>query len=115
VAMVILKEHAPDRSIEFASDLQKALYHEGRDLTDDEAYRHLLGKYGLSEEVFYSRLNDETYMSRAHQEFSMVRQLQVTGFPAVLMQTGELRFTLLATGFTYGDTLRKRIDRVLVG
>ena len=115
VAMVILKEHAAERSIEFASDLQKALYLEGRDLTDDEAYRHLLGKYGLSEEMFYSRLNDETYISRAHHEFSMVRQLQVTGFPAVLMQTGELRFILLARGFTDADTLRERIDSALSG
>lgn len=112
-AMVILKEHAPERSVEFASDLQNALYLEGRDLTDDEAYRHLLDRYGMSDGYFYSRLNDEEYISKSHHEFSLVRQLQVTGFPALLMQTGELRFTLLAKGYTDADTVRRRIDKAL--
>ena len=35
----------------FATDLQYALNYEGRDLTDDEAYRHLLAKYSLDEAV----------------------------------------------------------------
>ena len=113
VAMAILKEHAPNRSIEFAADLQKALYLEGRDLTDDEAYRHLLDQYGMTEEYFYGRLHDESYLSKAHHEFSLVRQLKVSGFPAVLLQTDELRFVLLAKGYTDADTLRERIDRTL--
>jgi putative protein-disulfide isomerase len=115
VAMTILKEHAPHRSIEFAADLQKALYLEGRDLTDDEAYRHLLEPYGMTVESFYSRLRAESFISKAHHEFSLVRQLRVTGFPAVLMQTGELRFVLLAKGFVDSETLRNRLNQALFG
>ena len=113
IAMAVLKEHAPERSIELAADLQKALYYEGRDLTDDEAYRHLLPKYGMKEDDFYSRLHDETYLSMAHHEFNLVRQLKVSGFPAVLLQTDELRFHLLARGYTDRETLSQRIGKVL--
>jgi putative protein-disulfide isomerase len=113
IAMCIFKEFYPVRAVEFASDLQYALNYEGRDLTDDEAYRHLLEKYSIQPEVFYERLNSEEYKEKAYYEFSLVKQLQVTGFPCVFIQTGELKFHMVARGFTDYDTLKQRIDNVL--
>src|SRR6478752_3964175 len=42
IALCIFKEYYAERQLEFASDLQYALNYEGRDLDDDESYRHLL-------------------------------------------------------------------------
>jgi putative protein-disulfide isomerase len=114
IALCIFKEFYPDRSIEFAADLQYALHYEGRDLTDDEAYRHLLEKYSIHPEIFYERLKSEEYKEKAHYEFSLVKQLKVTGFPAVLLQTGELKFHLLANGFTDYETLKTRLSNALL-
>jgi putative protein-disulfide isomerase len=113
IAMAIFKEFYPERAVEFASDLQYALNYEGRDLTDDEAYRHLLEKYSIRAEVFYERLNSEAYKEKAHYEFSLVKQLQVTGYPCVFIQTGELKFNMVARGFTDYETLKHRIENVL--
>jgi len=113
IAMCVLKEFYPDRAVEFASDLQYALNYEGRDLTDNEAYRHLLDKYSIHPEVFYKRLNSEEYKEKAYYEFSLVKQLQVAGFPCVFIQTGELKFYMVANGFTDYETLKQRIDNVL--
>lgn len=113
IAMCIFKEFYPDRSIEFAADLQYALHYEGRDLTDDEAYRHLLDKYSIHPEIFYERLKSEEYKEKAHYEFSLIKQLKVTGFPAVFLQTGELKFHLLANGFTDYETLQARLTNAL--
>jgi len=113
IAMCIFKEFYPQRAIEFASDLQYALNYEGRDLTDDEAYRHLLEKYSIQPEVFYEKLNSEEYKEKAYYEFSLVKQLQVTGYPCVFIQTGELKFHMVARGFTDYETLRARIENVL--
>ena len=96
-----------------ASDLQYALNYEGRDLTDDEAYRHLLHKYNIPEEAFYSKLKSDAYQEKAYYEFALVKQLQVTGFPAVLMQVSDSKFFLLASGYTDYETLKKRIENVL--
>ena len=41
-ALCIFKEQFPENQVEFAAQLQYALRFEGRDLTDKEAYRHLL-------------------------------------------------------------------------
>ncbi|WP_243697425.1 DsbA family protein [Flaviaesturariibacter aridisoli] len=113
IALCILKEAAPERQVEIASDLQYALNFEGRDLTDPEAYRHLLPKYGISEDDFYTRLSSEEYRDQALYEFSLVQQLQVTGFPAVLLQVDDLRFYLLASGYTHYDDLEARLERAL--
>ena len=113
IAMCIFKEFYPERAVEFASDLQYALNYEGRDLTDDETYRHLLEKYSIRPEVFYERLDSEEYKEKAYYEFSLVKQLQVKGFPAVFIQTGELKFHMVASGFTKHETLKQRIDNVL--
>lgn len=113
IAMCIFKEFYPKRAVEFASGLQYALNYEGRDLTDDEAYMHLLEKYSIHPEVFYDRLNSEEYKEKAYYEFSLIKQLQVTGFPCVFIQTGELKFHMVARGFTDYKAVRERIDNVL--
>jgi putative protein-disulfide isomerase len=114
IAMAIFRDYHPDDTVDFAADLQKSLHIEGRDLTDDEAYRHLLEKYDIPAEEFYAKLRSEEYKEKAYYDFSLVKQLQVTGFPAVLMQVDELKFYLIARGYTDYDTLKSRIDQVLM-
>ena len=113
IALCIFKEYFPDQQVIFAADLQYALHYEGRDLTDDEAYRHLLEKYNLPAEEFYEKLDDEEYKEKAKYEFALCKQLQVTGFPALLMQLSETKFYLLARGYTDFETLNERIINVL--
>ena len=113
IALCIFKEFFPEKQVMFATDLQYALNYEGRDLTDDEAYRHLLAKYSLDEKDFYTKLHSEIYRDKAHYEFALCRQLQVTGFPAVLLQVETSKFYLLARGYTGYEDLRARIENVL--
>jgi len=113
IAMCIFKEYYPNDQVVFAADLQYALHYEGRDLCDDEAYRHLLEKYAISPEEFYSKLHSAEYKEKAYYEFSVVKQLQVTGFPAVLLQASESKFYLIARGYTNYATLQERIENVL--
>lgn len=113
VALCILKELYPEKAIEFATVLQYALHYEGRDLTDDEAYRHLFAKYNIEAGLFYERLKSDTYKQKAYYEFALVKQLKVTGFPAVFLQTSESRFYLTAQGFTDYETLSRRIENIL--
>ncbi len=113
IALCIFKDYHPGRQIEFATDLQYALNSEGRDLDDDEAYRHLLEKYNIQPEAFYTKLQSEEYKERAYYEFALCKQLQVTGYPAVLLQANESKFYLLARGYTSLDDLTARIDNAL--
>ncbi|WP_332734332.1 DsbA family protein [Flavihumibacter sp.] len=113
IAMCILKEYFPDRQVEFAADLQYALHFEGRDLCDNEAYRHLIEKYNFEPEDFFSRLNSEEYREKAYYEFQLVKQLQVNGYPSVLVQVSESKFFLIARGYTDQTTMIQRIEAVM--
>lgn len=113
IALCILKEYMPHRQAEIAADFQYALHGEGRDLGDKEAYRHLLDEYHVSQEEFYDKLGRESYKEKAHYEFALCRQLQVSGFPTLFLQVSESRFYVVARGFTEEALVRKAIDSIL--
>ena len=113
IALCIFKEIYPEQQVAFAADLQYSLHYEGRDLTDDEAYRHLLEKYSINAEDFYKKLHGEEYKEKALYEFSLCKQLQVTGFPAVLLRANETKFYLVAKGYTTYEDVKIRIDNIL--
>lgn len=93
IALSVLKDYHPDKQLDFASDLQYALNYEGRDLDDDEAYRHLLPQYDLPEDEFYSKLKSDTYKEKAYYEFALCKQLGVDSFPQVILQLDENKFS----------------------
>jgi putative protein-disulfide isomerase len=113
IAMCVFKDYHHDLAIPFAADLQYALHTEGRDLDDDEAYRHLLEKYAIPAEAFYTRLHSPGYKEKAYEEFALVKQLQVTGFPTVFLQVSESKLHLLSRGYSDFPTLKGRLDDVL--
>lgn len=113
VAMTIFREKFPAATVGFASDLQHALYSEGRDLTDKEAYRHLLEKYDMDADEFYTKLADPAYTEKAHYDFSLVKQLGVSGFPCVFLQLEESKIYMIARGYSDGPTIEKRISNIL--
>ena len=113
IALCIFKEYYPERQVEFASDLQHALNYEGRDLDDNAAYEHLLEKYSIQPEAFFTKLKSEEYKEQAYYEFDLCKHLQVTGFPALLMRESDSKFHLIASGFTAYEAVKMRLDEVL--
>lgn len=113
IALSVFKDFYPEQQVSFAASLQQAMFAEGRDLTDDEAYRHLLLEYSIPADEFYKKLHAEAYRDKAHEEFALCRQLRVTGYPALFIQTGESRFAQIAAGYTDWETLKARTDAVL--
>ena len=113
IALCVFKDYLPDQQVSFARDLQYALHFEGRDLTDDEAYRLLLDKYNIPVEEFYEKLEDEEYKEQAYHEFALCKQLNVSGFPAVFIQLSDTKFYMIAEGYTDFETLDSRIKNAL--
>jgi len=113
IALCIFKEYYPEQQLAFAGDLQYALNYEGRDLDDNEAYRHLLEKYNIPADKFYEQLKSEAFKERAYYEFSLCKQLQVNGFPCVLIQANDSKFYLVSRGFTDYETINERVKNIL--
>ena len=113
IALCVFKDYFPDDSLLFAASLQYALNFEGRDLDDDESYRHLLVEYNLPEIEFYSKLKSKEFKTQAYYEFEVCRHLKVSGFPQVFIQETDTRFKILSTGFSDYDTINARIQKAL--
>lgn len=113
IALSIIKEYHPEKAVSFASDIQYALHYEGRDLTDDEAYRHLLPQYDIDAETFYTDLRSDKFKEKAHYDFALVKQLQVSSYPQLLLQVSDSKFYLIAKGYTDFNTVNERLDGVL--
>ena len=113
IALCIFKEIYPEQQVAFASDLLYALNFEGRDLTDNESYKHLLAKYKIDENLFYEKLKSDLYKDKAHYEFSLCKQLKVSGFPMVFIQANELKFYLISKGYSSFENIDDRIKNVL--
>lgn len=113
IALCIFKEYFPELQVEFAADLQYALHYEGRDLCDNEAYRHLLEKYEIDPDEFYTKLAFETYKEKAYYEFALCKQLQVTGYPCVFLQVSEQKLYMLGKGYTAYEDLEARLQKIL--
>lgn len=113
IALIAFKSFYPERAVEFAADMQEALFKEGRDLTDDEAYRHLTERYHVNADAFYTRLRDKKYEEEARYEFALAKQLQADSFPCLYVQTGALKFVLIAKGYTDYDAIVSRIAETI--
>ncbi len=113
IALCVFKEYAPEQQVQVAADFQKAMFEDGRDLSDGEAYRHLLEKYNIPADDFYTKMNSEQYEEQAKYEFALCRQLQVAGFPKLLLQISDTKFYLLSDGYTQLETLNARLENIL--
>jgi putative protein-disulfide isomerase len=113
IALTIFKEFYPEKQLAFASDLQYSLHVEGRDLCDNESYRHLLVKYKITEVGFFQKISDPIYKQKASDEFSLVKQLSVTGYPTLFLQHAETKFYLISRGYTAYETISQRLNELV--
>jgi putative protein-disulfide isomerase len=113
IALCVFKEMFPELQISFINDLQYALFAEGRDLCDNESYRHLLEKYKIDDLIFYEKLQNTLYKEKAYNEFALCRQLQVTGFPTAFIQMPNNKFYTVANGYMLYEKLKTNIELVL--
>ncbi|SKB34232.1 DsbA family protein [Daejeonella lutea] len=113
IALSVFKSYLPEKAVAFTHDLQDAIYFEGQDPNENELYRYLAVNFGIDPDDFEVKLQEESFKTAAFYEFSLAKQIQVTGFPAVLVQSGETGFYLIAKGYTDLDTLELRLQNVL--
>ena len=113
VALSVFKSYFPEEAIFFAADLQKAKYVDGADLSENDAYLPLIKKHNISEVEFLEKLNSEEFKQAAFYEFALVKQLQVSGYPAAFIKVDDRNFHMIAKGYADYETMQLRISNVL--
>ncbi|WP_395626242.1 DsbA family protein [Daejeonella sp.] len=113
IALSLFKEYFPDQSVLFAHEIQNALYFDGREPNQIDTYRNIAVNHGIDPDEFEVKMKMESSKEAAYYDFALAKQLRVESYPAVLIQSSETSFHLIAKGYTDSATLELRIENVL--
>ena len=113
IALAVFKSHLPEKALAYAHALQQKLFVEAFEIDDDALYQSLAKEFGLDSELFLQQMKMEKFVDAARYEFALAKQLQVTGYPQLLVQTDDTQFYLIAKGYTDFDNLDERVQKVL--
>lgn len=112
-ALAVFKSYLPEKAIEYAHALQQQLFINALEVDDDALYLGLAKDFGLDGPTFLEQMNQPAFQEKARYEFALAKQLQVTGYPQLLVQAGATQFYLIARGYTHFATLEERIQKIL--
>jgi len=112
IALIIVKESYPEQSITFAKLLLDAVYVDGMNSIDLEAYTPYATQVGFDAEIFSKKMKDKTYKAAALSEFAAFQRSSIGGFPALVLENGEEK-TLISSGYASYENLKSRLDTYL--
>jgi len=87
VALSVFKDLDPKNSIRFASELQEAIYYDGIEPENIEAYGKIAAKFGLDADSFVLKMKDPLYKKLAEDDFKKSSDLNVSGFPTIFIES----------------------------
>jgi putative protein-disulfide isomerase len=112
IALSVLKSILPDRSMEFAHQIQNSIFYDGKSPDDLDLYRYLAVNNGIDPDIFERKMKDPGFKDAAYYESALAKQLNVSSFPAVFIQASESSFYLIAKGYADYETMELRINNV---
>jgi putative protein-disulfide isomerase len=113
VALSVFKSHQPENAIHYAHALQNQLFVQNKKVNDSSLYHELAEQFELDGGTFVENMREDKYQQAARYDFALSRQLEVTGYPQVLVQTDETHFYLVARGYTPADVLESRVQTIM--
>lgn len=112
VALTVFKNYQPDNAVAFAGTLQKAIYHDGIEPEDLQAYGKYAAHFGIDADEFVENMQQEDFKNATFAEFKQVAEWGIQGFPSVIMATPENLY-LIAKGYLPFERLDATIQQVL--
>ncbi|MEM6261044.1 MAG: DsbA family protein [Bacteroidota bacterium] len=85
IALSVMKVEKPEVQVAFAARLQRAIYFDGMEPKNWEAYGPLASEFGVEGEAFVEKMKEVKFLEAAQREFAMSSQLGVTGFPTIFL------------------------------
>lgn len=109
MALCIVKEAFPEKELEFAETLLHAVYFDGIDPIDIEAYVVYVEKLGINKKEFLTKMGDLKYKELAEAEFKKFRNSEYSGMPSLVLEVKGQQVPL-ARGYTSFENLKPMLD-----
>lgn len=112
IALEVFKSFNEKDAIAFASSMQKAHYIDGKSLEEESVYIDLIKPFNIDSTEFLKRLNSDEFRMETSNQFKMIQEWGITGFPAVIL-VKDNQFYLIAKGYVDYANLNKTIEKIL--
>lgn len=113
IALTVFKELDNENSIQFATEIQKALFYYGENLNELNTYLQLIKKYGLSAEAFSHKFLDPIYEAQTYNsEFRNTTTYGINNFPAIIAQTDN-KNNIISRGYQSYEKISANFERLL--
>jgi len=107
-----LRSIVPERAVDFASSMQHAFYYEGKSLSAVETYREIASTHNLNPDLVIERMKEKDTINDAYADFTKVHQLNVNGYPTLLLKKGD-EYISLGGGAMTAEKLEARLKEIL--
>ena len=111
IAVVVFRDLNPTKVFEYASDLQKAFFHDGKDINDEDVLATILQPYNVDRSEFLRRLNSKEYKDKTYNEFQIAEKYNLA-YPSCIIIDKE-NAEMLSYGYEEADSIIKKINRKL--
>jgi len=89
IALCIVKAYFPSQAMLFASSLTRAIYEDGIDSSDINAYTKYATNIGFEAKVFQEKMSDKRYEILAQEDFKTYLNSGIRGFPTLVIKSGK--------------------------
>lgn len=113
MALALFRTQKPEEELEFAARIQNAIYYQGLPPAEWTTYGKCAEDFGLNAEEFSKKMQNEKLLKLVEQEFEVVANWGIKGFPSVLLQKDNQAY-LMARGYSNIDELETTLERVLL-
>lgn len=102
----------PDRALDFAAAVQKAIYFDGLAPRDRDGLIALAGTLGADTRAFARLLDEDDTWQEMINEFNRSEGLGVNGFPTLFLEVENRRY-VLSRGYQPIGPLQERVEQIL--
>jgi len=111
-ALLCVRLLRPVLALEVLRAFHSAFYADGLDLKDTAVLVHLVGLFGIKENLFLTLFESEEIMRQMEEEFDYINSIGATTFPSIYVQTGQGLEKILH-GYVPLDELEQRLLQAL--
>lgn len=112
IGLSALKSLDSTKGVEYAAEIQKSFYLDGKNLNDNEVYLSIADKFGLDRPLLKEKLASKEILDSAHNDFIKSHTLKVEGYPTLLLKQDQT-YTYLGGSLLTPHEIEYRIKKLI--
>lgn len=111
MALALFRTQQPENELAFATRMQRAIYYDGLPPADWSTYGKCASDFGLNELDFAQKMQNQKLLELTQQEFQVVANWGIKGFPSVLLQKADQAY-LMSRGYSTLQDMELTLEKV---